>query len=148
MLENSCHLQTPIPVWGAWQFSPAVPKAPLWPAPSSLSFNTELCSYQEKKSCFSRFLANVWSNFRGRLGRGLAVALAQLAATIGAGAHTGTLLLALVPTGQSLSRPGQHSQTSQTLPESLSISFIFLSSEQKCLEVGPGLFAEVAAPGV
>lgn len=83
------------------------------------------------------------------------MALAQLAATIGAGARTGTLLLALsitclVPTGQSLSHPGQHSQTSQTLPESLSISFIFLSSEQKCLEVGPGLFAEVAAaaPGV
>lgn len=31
-------------LWGVCQLSPAVPKAPAWPAPSSLSFNTELCS--------------------------------------------------------------------------------------------------------
>lgn len=58
----------PVAVWGAWQLSPAVPKVPLWPAPNSLSFSTELWSYQEKKSCFKGFLANIWSSFRGSLG--------------------------------------------------------------------------------
>lgn len=82
---------------------------------------------------------------------GLAVALSQLAAAVGAGAGTGSPLLtlsitSLVPTGQNLSHPGQLSQTSQTLPKPLSISLIFLAFEQKCLEVGPGVFAEVAAP--
>lgn len=79
----------PIAVWGAWQLSPAVPRAPLWPAPSSFSFTTALL-IPGQKSCFSHFLAKAWNSFRGRLGRGLAVALIQLAAAIGPGACTGS----------------------------------------------------------
>lgn len=93
---------------------------------------TQSSAHTRKKSCFNHFLMNVWGSFRGRM---CGAVSGQAGPGFGCGSDSAGVrimhrlplltlpITCLVPTAQSLSHAGQ---TSQTLPESLSISFPFL----------------------